>query len=440
MLNLKQKLMLKDRTHISNPLVFTLLLVMIISGCKDVDQSPPILTLESPGANAVFVSNSMVPVTGSARDNVGVSTVQAQVTSVLTNQVVGSGSGVVDEDGNFNFDVRMGDRYSPTGDYQLLVTAFDAAENRSSEFLEVFLTEFPSKYYKTLFVTSDTFGNAQLYSYDTLDQILTGPSIGQNITGFEMDNRAQHLLVGQRHGTVTSYSGTGLSVLFQLTEDGGPSSVGCTDLQTYQNDFFWASAYGQYLKRFNKDGIQETAYDQAVYPVYSAMVRDLWVLAGLEAPSGSIRKLDRYDRNQGELRETKLLSWRPSYFAEVVDDKILVGGNSSNFGQLYFTVEDNINQVLDSTDIGKPLLGLTAEGGRTWVWMEDRVSAYDAVYHLGPPTIAGEFTAIGWDSRRQQLWLGKDDLIEVYGANGTLIQSITGSFGTVTAIDFHYNK
>lgn len=422
--------------------IFALLIAMSItfSSCESVDREPPLLNLEEPQDNDDFVANSVVTLSGTARDNVGVSIVQAQITNTLNNQVVSSATGVVDADGRFNFDLRMGDRYSPTGDYQILVTAYDAAENRSSDFIEVFLREFPSKYYKTLFSASDAAGNATLYSYDTLDQLIPGPSIGQNITGFQQDNRAQHLLIGQRHGTVTAYYPNDFGVLFQLTSDGGPSNIGCTNLATFQNDFFWSSGYGNYLRRYSKEGILETTYDHASFPVYGVAILQHYVLAGLESSNGNILKLDRYDRTDGILRETKFLEWRPTFFGQVTEDRILVGGNFGGNGQLYYTVEDNINQVLDSTDVAQKVLGIASEGGHTWIRMENRVSTFDPDYRLGQPTISGEFTTMGWDSRRQQLWLGKEDAIEVYDASGVLLRTITGGFGTVTAIDFHYNK
>lgn len=432
--------MIKDRSISFNALAILLLLSTFLYSCEKADKEPPILTLEEPFDNATFEANSTTRVKGTARDNVGVSIIQAQVTDILTGQIASSATGLVDPDGNFNFDLKLGDRYSLTGDYQLTVSAYDAAENRASEYVELFLREFPSKYYQTIFYGADTLGNASMYAYDTLGQIRIGPALGQNITGFEMDNRAQHLLVGQRHGTVTAYYPNDFGILYQLTEDGGPANVGCTHLTTFQNDFFWSSAYGQYLRRYSKDGIQETAYDQATFPVYGAGIFEQWLLAGLESHNGSVKKLDRYDRIQGVLRETKLMEWRPTFFGEVTEDRVLVGGNFGTDGQLYYTVKDNINQILDSTNIGQPLLGIESDSGHTWVWMENRVSTFNPVYRLGQPTIAGEFTAMAWDPRRQQLWLGKEDAIEVYSANGTLIQTITGSFGIVTSIDFHYNK
>ncbi len=440
-LRLNIKLVIKD-----NPifrLAFVLLLILMgsfISSCDTSDRESPTLTLEAPLDNGTYEANSVVQVIGTARDNVGVSIVQAQITNILSGQVVSSANGLVEPDGSFNFDLTLGDRYSPNGDYRLTVTAYDAAENRTAEYIEVFLFEFPSEYYQTVFYTADTLGNASLYAIDTLGQIRVGPFLGQNITGFEMDNRAQHLLVGQRHGTVTAYYPSDFSVLFQLFEDGGPSNVGCTYLATYQNDFFWASAHNQYLKRYSKDGIREITYNQVSFPVYGVAVYPLWVVAGLESQNGNVIKLDRYDRSQGVLRETKLMEWRPVFFGQVTEDRIIVGGNYGPRGQLFYTLEDDFTQILDSTDVGQPVYGIESDSGHTWIWMKNRVSTFDPVYRLGQPTIPGEFTAVGWDPRRQQLWLGKHDVIEVYNANGILIQTINGNFGTVTEIDFHYNK
>lgn len=426
--------------------IFVLLILsgsLSLSSCKKRDLTPPSISLTSPRDGAGLEATQFVSVKGRATDESGSVSITLQLESPTTGQIFSSKTGGPDQNGDFSIELELGDRYTPTETYILRASAFDPAGNKATDFIDLYLTELPHKYYKTVFSGYEQGAPHTLFTIDTFDQVLTGPSLGSNLVSLHMDNRSRQLIVAQAAGKITSYGPTDYGLLYNLDLGSGspnPSDWPNPQLKAYQGGFFSATLQPPYLRRFNKNGNLETTYG-ANYPVFGLSVDPDGLFAGMSSPNGNIKKVDQFDRTLGQVKSSRAFDWVPKSIFRASNDQLLVGGEDSGEGRVLVLAANNINQNLEQISLSDPVVDIFGTRTNIWVRQTSRISTYlPDSRSIGLPSLVDDYTAAAWDEQRQELWTGKNNLIEVYSSSGSLLRTYSGNFGVVTQIDFHYNK
>jgi len=429
------------RLLLSSVLVFSFLI--FINGCNKRDLTPPSIDLTSPIANANFRATDKIDVTGRATDESGSVSITLQLESPLTGQIYASNTGGPDQQGEFSIDLTLGDRYTPAETYILRATAFDPAGNKASDFINLNLSELPFQYYRTIFGTSGLNNLHQIYAIDTFNQVNPGPILNERLMAMTMDNRSQQLVAALADGSMTSYAPTDFSIFFNLDVGNGspdPNDWPNPHLQWYQNQFYLGTTQAPYLRRYTKDGILENTYG-VNFPVMDFTTGNDGIYVGMSSPNGNTKKIDHFDRTLGQLRSSRTLAWLPRVVFRPSTDQILVGGEESNQGRLLVLAVTDLGQELGSISLTDPVKGIFGTANKTWVRQTSRISTYlPSSVSMGLPILIDDFTAAAWDEQRQELWTGKEDLIQVFSGTGSLLRTYPGNFGVVTHFDFHYNK
>lgn len=417
-----------------------LALLVLTTGCAKRDEIPPSVNLAAPLDNSTFVSGTEVLIVGTATDNERVSSVGAILQNVSNGQMAGSGWGIPGTDGSFNFSMELGDRYTPTGLYLLRVTAYDEEGNPASDFAEINLFELPKTLHGVYFAGEDASGSATAFYVDTAGQVSVGPYIGQELTVFKADNRYQSLLTGGKSGPVQALDVYGMSPLFSIDLPSGFDPVPLRGLGLYSRQLFVGSGNQPYIQRYTNEGLSSSIFDQAFYPPTALVADSIGLYASLSSPDGLNHKIDRYDRSHTGLQASHNLSWSGEFVAVAGSDAVMVGANAFGTGRVLILDKNDLS-IRDSINLQENIHAVEGVGNRLFILGPG--GAFELDVNSGSTSgliCTGFFTSMAFEPVQELLYMGKDNSLEVYQLDGTLVNSIPGTFGDVTEIEFHYNK
>lgn len=415
------------------------------SGCKNKDEQPPALSLDSPAVNATLsgTATDLLRIEGSATDNQEL----ASISILLTNELGGiEGSeniGLSGTSDNFDFNFQLGNEYSPTGNYTLRIRVSDASGNVDTRFFQISISELPLELFNVVVGVRDANDDYFLYRLDSAGNILDGPvAAGANLAALEIDSRQDIVLSGTRTtGIFNGYRADDLSLIFSESIPGGANGDAITDLSISDGEYYVSSEFQPYVRLFSPQGTQLSSLNMITQPAQHIAVSDNLLFAGVESLVGSSQKIDCYRISSRSLLgiyvtdypNVELLVHRQSHVAALGND-IGNGVGAELFAETLF---ENSTQQFPSEIAGAALLGdevfvLCSDGLRKWNLASGQVSNL---------LVGGNFTAIGIDEANSYIYLAGASGLEAYSTSGNPIHTLPNTFtGTVKFIAFWYNK
>ncbi|HHG86450.1 MAG TPA: hypothetical protein ENJ82_16990 [Bacteroidetes bacterium] len=411
------------------------------TSCKKGDHSPPSIAVNHPIDGANFVACDEVRITGQASDNQGLGQVTVTLSDPFTNQILGSSShalkGLKDD---FGFNFKLGDRYTHSGEYQLRITAFDAFGNTANDFVLIQIAELPKQLIHATWVGIDGSEVAQLYVRDSLGLVQSGSILGNKLSGFLIDNRSQQMLVTEGlTGRFDSRNLEDYALNFRNTLlTGGPQQA-LTGISAVQNKFYLSLNVPPYVRIFDREGAQTTSWSQVLSPVTEILASPVHTWLVLDGAGGMASQLNLYDTFSQQVKATDLLSWRAEKLL-LAAQQIIVCGNDGVQGHVYLLDADHLTHDSEN-DLTERFLGADGAGQDWFVLLASGLWRIDlGSGNLQGPIVSGNFSSIGFEDVSGNIWLGRQDAVDIYGQNGGLVQTISGSFGLVKWIRFHANK
>lgn len=413
--------------------------VLTFVGCRQADEWPPSVSIATPTNNTSFAAGTEVMVSGVASDNKGVVSIGVLVEDVQHNQIVASGTGNVDEQGRFAIEVRMGDRYTPTGQFQVQATAYDAAGNPSSDFVDVYIQEAPVLFYKTLFTVQDG-NNNQIMALDSFNQFVPVATLNSALTVLSVDNRAQNVIFGTEEGSLKVLEAAEYYDQFTIDLPAGPAPKAATAFASYNRDYYIGNTNAPYLQSFSNQGASEKDFNDVSYPPSALHVENDYIFATLISPAGNVRKLDRYDRTSGQLEQSVSLDWEATFLADLDEDHIVIAGEKDQTGvfaiydksTLSLVHEQLLPEAVRDMDTWEGNVFLLTAGGFQTYSMQ-----YNVLYDI---SIFGNFHSLAYEPVDNLIYLGSQGEMWAYAMDGTQVRGNSGLSGKVVAIRHHHSK
>lgn len=416
--------------------------VMCFSACKDEDHDPPAVSLGVPGSGFSVEANSEFRIAGRATDDREVRQVTAMLYDTQTGTVVRTRTETVEGPRvDFDFMMPAGDRYTPSGEYTLVVTAMDAAENTGSAFQQITVQELPLEF-RGLYWAGEGSGNQHTVHWrDTTGALHTGPGGLFALSDLLVDSRnSQVVATLSLDGAIWCWDASDFTNIFHVNLSEGMGTATYSGVSMNRKGYFTSVLVPPYLRGYRSEGSSLGNFDEAGYPGTAVLATDEKVYLGLRALLGTPTKLDVYDAASQALQATQVVDWKVSQIVEVDDEQIAACGNRNGLGQIL--VLDRTSLVRnEETELTDSIVDMVSADGRVWVLTESGLYEYFVSSGtLSTVLVAGAYNSIGIDAARVRIFLGKQNGIEVRTGAGSLVEEINGGFGTVRFIQSLYNK
>lgn len=426
--------------------LWLLLAALVLNGyfsCKKGDGRPPTIAVSAPLDGDTFVACDEVRIIGRATDNQALAEVTATLSHPFTNQIIGSASTSISGlEAEFAFSLKMGDRYTPSDAYQLRVSAVDAAGNVASDFILPNITELPKVFLQAAWAGVNSAGQAQLFYEDILAQLQTGPILGTQLADLSIDNRSQALLVAEQNsGRFDGRNLEDFALSFRTDLPGSAQQApSITGIAHTQNRYYLSLGTPPYLRVFDRSGLQISAWSSVPHPAQAILASPDLIYIGVVGFGGSPVAVQAYDRNSQALMTSHLPGFPAEQLRLTGDGQLIAGGNHQGQGRIHLLDAQSLS-LQASNDLNAAFLDV-AGAGMTWfvlldsgLWQLDLSSA-----NLQGPIVNGAFTSLAFEETSGNVWIGRENAVDIYSPSGNLLRSITGNFGTVSEIVFHYNK
>lgn len=419
-----------------------LVLGILFSGCRKEDAVRPSIEVFSPSDNQGFDACEEVVITGRATDNKGLN----EVTVALTDQdgIQSLGSSLVAISGTesqFTLKLKMGDRYTETGNYQLLVTVYDQAGNSARETVPIALTEVPKVLIRPVWGGEDAVGGATLFYADSLNNVVTGPFLGTDLSAFVTDNRNQLLLCSELvGGRFTGRRMDEFELEFQRDLPTGAAQDGITGISVWQDEIFLSLRVPPYLRVFDQVGDLTESWSEVLYPAGALSVGEDHVYVSVKGFGGNPIKTDVYDANSRQLKASNVLGWEVEHLHLMENGDVIAAGNEAGFGRVRVLAASNLT-VKAGLDLQEELQGLSGAGEDWFLLLASGVWRFEASNATANLQVAsGDFESLGWEEVSGQLYLGGENDVRIVDGNGNQAGQYNGGFGKVKWVDFQYNK
>lgn len=417
------------------------LVLLACSACKKEDDTPPAVSILAPANGSAHVAASAMPVQVSASDDGGLASVTALLTSDLLGTTVSSASiSLTGNSDTRSFNMVCGDRYTATGSYTLSVTAYDKAGNNSRATIALQVSETPLVLYRTIFtVYPPSVGIYQLFSIDSAGFSDAGPYLGDSVAGLLVENRHQRAVVALRDdGSVRAYHPEDFQADFvyqPFPSQHALNGIGSAGM----NGYLISYETPPYLRQLDRNGLWQNDWDGLVYPVRNAYYDESQLYLSVHGLLDQPIKLDRYNYTGENLTNARPLSCDLLYIARSGDE--LVGaGPVGNQTRIYRLSLPSL-VVLDSATIGSPYIGGAHGGNQHFILTQSGLARVDLPnFSLNVNFVTGNYTAVGFEPSRNQVWLGTNGQLDVYDLNGQNVTSHITSPGEVRHIGFQLNK
>jgi hypothetical protein len=416
--------------------------LLLCPSCKKQDHDAPSVALSRPADGNTVIADSNFIVEGIASDDQGLSSITAILYASISEEVVASRtvpiSGLKQ---SFSFEMSAGDRYTAAGEYALRVTAVDLAGNHGAAFTQINVQALPLAYWGVAWAGDQGGGSYALHWMDTAGVVHAGPAGIQRLVGMFADNRSGQLVAVQTvPGILRAWDWEDFSPLFQVDLPQGTGSETFAGLSMEGTQYFAALKVPPYLRSYRNDGAPINDTEEALHPGTAILATKERVYMGLEGIVGIPLKLDAYDAAGENLLATQLLDWAVEEVLELNADQLLVCGNLQGQGKILVLDRQSLQRDQETDAVGTFVAAATANG-RAWILTDQGVYEYFATNGtLSAALVTGNFTALGVDATRNQLFLGGMDQVGVYSGAGALLTTRSGSYGTIKFIDTRYNK
>lgn len=418
-----------------------LLVLLAFAACKKEDDTPPAIGILAPANGSAHVAASAMAVQVSASDDGGLASVTALLTDDLLGTTVSSASATLTGNSDTrSFNMVCGDRYTATGAYTLSLTAYDKSGNSSRATIALQVSETPRVLYRTVFtVYPPSVGIYQLFSIDSAGFSDAGPYLGDSVADLLVENRHQRAVVALRDdGSVRAYHPEDFQADFVYQPF--PRQHALNGIRSAGvNGYLIAYETPPYLRQLDRNGLWQNDWDGLVYPVRNAYMDASQLYLSVHGLFDQPIKLDRYNYTGENLTNARPLSCDLLYLARS-GDALIGAGPSGNQTRIYRLGLPSL-VVLDSATIGSPYIGGANGGDHHFILTQSGLARLDLPnFSLNANFVTGNYTAVGFEPSRGQVWLGGSGALEVYDLNGQLVTSHITSFGEVRHIGFHLNK
>lgn len=414
------------------------------SACEDdVETTPPSLSINLPRDNQQLTAGDELIIQGRASDESGLGELVVTVFRPASPPVFERSEvfSLSDKSQDFEFRLPVSSRYAETGEYLLQISALDIHGNGTTAEIPLLIDELPWELQRPMWVGEDGSGNATLHYRDTLGQLQTGPMLGNQLADVKVDNRFRQLIAAESTtGNAQVWSLNDLAPLYTIDLPTGVVQENITGVSVDQDQIYLGSSVPPYLSVYLTDGDRSGAWSSLPYPVKAVLAGESQLWLSVEGQVGTPTKVDHYDPGTEQLQATYITDWRTDYLLELDGDRLVVAGNENRAGRLRI-LEANSLQAGSELDLTDEIIGLAGQGNDSYVLTNL------GAYQLNPtngnllgPVVAGDYTAIGWEREFRQLYLGKENTVEVYDANGNAIATYTGGYGKISWFIFQYNK
>jgi hypothetical protein len=435
----KAKILKINRTP--NAILLLLIFPLLWSSCRKDDAVRPSIEVFSPADNQGFTASEEVTITGRATDNRALSEVTVSLTDLFGQTLGSTVTSISGSESNFSLKLKLGDRYTPSGEYQLLVTVFDQSSNSARETVPLSLTEVPRVLIKPLWTGEDLSGATSLYYPDTLNNVVNGPFLGTGLSDFEADNRNQLLLTTELFGgRFTGRRMNEFEMDFQTDLPTGAMQEGITSVSAHKEQFYLSLKVPPYVRVFDLAGELTQSWTEVLYPAGELLAGEERVWVSVKGFGGNPIKTDVYTADSRQLQATNVLGWEVMHIGLLDNGDIVVAGNESGNGRV--SVLDGIGLFeKGNLDLQEELIGLSGSGSdwylllRSGVWRFE-VDNATANVQLMP----GDFESMAWEAVEERIYIGYEDNVNLIDKNGNVVGTYFGGFGVVKGIDFQYNK
>ncbi len=404
------------------------------------------MALSAPSSGFVVEGNTSFLVEGKASDETGLGNVTAIISDLVTGQIIASKS--VSAEGlsdNFSIEIDAGDRYTPTKEYMLRVTAQDLAGNNGSGFANIEIIEFPLAFRGLMYASNaqqDIWNIAAwMKTSDTTTATLAGPTGLNAVSGILSDDRNEFfVLVQSESGTLRSYDQTLFDVAYVNELNEGGAFPVLTDIGMNATSYFAPSQVPPYLRVFRDDGSSKGDFEDMLYPGTAVCVTDSRVYAGAKGVLGSPLKLDAYNLQTEALAASINVDWEVLKILEINEDQIAAFGNKNGLG--YVDVIDKTTFTKDwELSLDADFVDAAAANGQCWVLTSAGLKALIVGSGTFSNALAtGTYHALAVDKKSNRLYLGTSNGIEERATTGVLLRQIPTSGGPVKMIAPVYNK
>jgi hypothetical protein len=210
-----------------------------ITGCKKTDDSPPIIKVLSPSAGSTCNIPCSINIKAEVSDDMTLTEVSAEL---LTPALLPTGvSTTVRPDAReylLETVLQAADIHLESGTYFLKISARDEI-NKSSEFIEIHVNEFPKQFQKT-FIVVESGGSISLIDYTGTTQNIITSQTG-TFTSAGMDSRWRTIYItGTDPGLITILDLDDYNIIRTITApDASPVSDLSTGFLDTDNGKFW---------------------------------------------------------------------------------------------------------------------------------------------------------------------------------------------------------
>lgn len=423
------------------PLTFATLLALAFAACKREDGTPPSISLLAPADHSSHVASAAIPIQFQASDEGGLASVTVQLADANLGTVVASSSlSLSGTTQTRSLNLNCGDRYTPGGNYNLTLTAFDKTGNSARAAIVLQVAELPYQLYRTVFtVYPPSVGIYQLFSIDSAGFTDVGPYLGDSVADVLVENRYQRVAVALRDdGSVRGYHPEDFEADFVY--QALPVQRALTCLASAGKDgYLIGYATTPYLRQLDRNGMWQNDWDAVLYPVRNAFYNQSSVLLSVHGLLDQPVKLDNYSYPGENLTSARPLSADLLYMARAGQD-LIAAGPSGNLTKVFRLSLPGL-VVLDSATITSPFLAADGAGNYHFVLTEDGVTRLNlSNLNQNVNFLPGTFTGLGFEPSRQQLWLGGMGQLQVYDLNANFVATHITSVGEIRHIGFHLNK
>lgn len=428
--------------HLIYRITIILILSAIVLSCKKKDTESPTLQVSSPVENSMYQAFDNVVIKGTASDNNIVESIKVTLktatgTSVLETKSVSGGT----KDYDFETTYSLDDIYLETGSYYFKVTAYDSEGNHSSEFVNVYIDEYPRRLKGIYYVHEDVL-NTNIYQVDSLwsDQLKHQYS-GDFMNGCSNDHGQAIAVSGDTTGDMHIYAYDG-SGAYTITTSSALPNPKFTALRQ-EGKATYISYYNGKISGYTSSGSGLNAFyvESGYYPV-DFNLNEEYIVVVERGLSGGQTNISSYYTTSGSKHSTY------NQITGDVQDLVVTPTNSANLfikdaGILYlYSLDITSNQYTLLKNLGgTDIYDIAPNGtGAYYLLLSTGVSLYNPDGNSIQLIAAGNFDALAYDDLSNQLFTSSANTITVRnGTSGSAISNYTMK-GNVNKIILRYNK
>lgn len=424
--NFAVNMMMKAKIIHIDVLLFMLLLLFLSSCKKDDDNSPPSVKVDAPDANEAFFSRDTIPVSGSAYDDIRLEHIRI-VLQDNNNQPVSTPKYLHpnSRDYEFSFDYIIDEPFLASGEYTLVVSAYDG-RNSSSVYIALQIRGIEREFEKVLLLCRPNNLKTYLYSIDTSGNVHAEKVLNHGYQASAINSGRRKLFIVKPEPS-TLYA-------FDLDDPVGdelltasPPYPFFTDVIAGSTLTYVSTANGD-IKGLNDNGqtVFVTATNADTLPLRVHAHFD-YILSYCErrgAPGKSIRQ---YYAASGVFRAGKEITFTVTDFFSPALSKCIIFGNEAEGGRVYeFGIPENYilalkelpqDLIKDVVEIAAGNYIIAAETG-----LYQYLNASNTLISWAPGLEAG---FLCFDQSNYILYAASEQMVYVINAgNGEIISEI----------------